>query len=121
MKNNITISVLYFVLVMLHFTLWKFFQTEDISILIKFYIYLTVLFFGMIILINVFNYLIPEYLGLAVLGLYFIIFMLAFIVKSKFKLDEHPYFRLHFIVGILAALVLITYNGIYFLKSEKKP
>lgn len=120
MKNNIKVLGIYAIMVILHFVFWNIFQTEENQILIKFYIYLTLFFVSFVFLINVFNYLIPEYLGFAVLGLYFIIFMLAFIIKSKFQLDEFPYFRFHFIFGLLGAFILITYNGIQFLKTEKK-
>lgn len=120
MKNNIITFSAYILMLLIHFIVWHFFQIQDNDVLIKFYIYLSVVFAMVIVLINVFNYLIPNYLGFAVLGIFCIEFMLAFIVKKKFNLDKIPYFRLHFIVPVLGCLVLTTFYSIGLLKNDKK-
>lgn len=120
MKNNITIFSAYILMMLLHFFVWHFFQTQNIGILVKFYIYFSIIFVAVIALINIFNYLVPNYLGFVVIGIFCIVFMLAFVVKKNFNLDKIPYFRLHFILPVLGSLALVTFYSIRLLKNDKK-
>ena len=119
-KNNLVTVSLYLIMMFLHFILSYYYDNKAFQLLIKYYVFLTSLFLIMIFLINVFQYLIPEYLGFAILGLYFIILMVAIVVNSKLNLDKIDGFRIHFTLPILISFILITYNGIKFLKNEKK-
>ncbi|MPT33026.1 MAG: hypothetical protein E2600_15450, partial [Chryseobacterium sp.] len=59
-KSNIAISVVFFLTFIIHFILWKFiFHLDEVTI-IKFYLFLSIIFMMMITLIILINKIVPQ-------------------------------------------------------------
>ncbi|WDF46742.1 hypothetical protein PQ459_17815 [Chryseobacterium sp. KACC 21268] len=119
-KSNIVISVLFFLTFIIHFAIWKFvFHLDEVTI-IKFYLFLTIIFMMMITMILIINKLVPEFLGMAMIGLILMKFGLMYLIKNKLHLEEVPHYKFHFIIPYFILTALLTYYAIQLINYDKK-
>ncbi|MDP9956516.1 hypothetical protein J2X97_002175 [Epilithonimonas hungarica] len=119
-KSNIAISVVFFLTFIIHFILWKFiFHLDEVTI-IKFYLFLSIIFMMMITLIILINKIVPQFLGLAVIGLILVKFGMMYLIKNKLHLEEIPNYKFHFIIPYFVLTALLTYYAIQLINYDKK-
>ena len=80
---NILVVIIFFLTFLIHFSLWKFVFHLDEIIIVKFYLFLSVMFMMMITMIILINRVVPEFLGLAVIGLILLKFGLMYLIMNK--------------------------------------
>lgn len=119
-RKNTIISVLFFSTFIIHFCLWKFMFHLDEVIIIKFYLFLSLIFMMMVTLLLIINKTAPQFVGLSVLGLILIKFFLMYLIKNKLHFDEIPGYKFHFILPYLVLTALITYYAIQLINYDKK-
>ncbi|WP_027384650.1 hypothetical protein [Epilithonimonas caeni] len=119
-KSNIVISVIFFLTFIIHFILWKFvFHLNEVTI-IKFYLFLSIIFMMMITLIILINRIVPQFLGLAVIGLILVKFGMMYLIKNKLHFEEIPNYKFHFIIPYFVLTALLTYYAISLINYDKK-
>ncbi len=119
-KSNIVISVVFFLTFIIHFAIWKFvFHLDEVTI-IKFYLFLTIIFMMMITMILIINKVVPEFLGMAMIGLILMKFGLMYLIKNKLHLEEVPGYKFHFIIPYFILTGLLTYYAIQLINYDKK-
>ena len=119
-KSNIVISVVFFLTFIIHFAIWKFvFHLDEVTI-IKFYLFLTIIFMMMITMILIINKVVPEFLGMAMIGLILMKFGLMYLIKNKLHLEEVPGYKFHFIIPYFVLTGLLTYYAIQLINYDKK-
>ncbi|MPS73514.1 MAG: hypothetical protein E2590_10260 [Chryseobacterium sp.] len=119
-KSNIVISVIFFLTFIIHFILWKFvFHLNEVTI-IKFYLFLSIIFMMMITLIILINRIVPQFLGLAVIGLILVKFGMMYLIKNKLHFEEIPNYKFHFIIPYFVLTALLTYYAIRLINYDKK-
>lgn len=119
-KSNLIISVIFFLTFIIHFAIWKFaFHLDEVTI-IKFYLFLTIIFMMMITLIILINKIVPQFLGLAVIGLILVKFGLMYLIKNKLHFEEIPHYKFHFIMPYFVLTALLTYYAIRLINYDKK-
>ncbi|WP_374443539.1 hypothetical protein [Epilithonimonas sp.] len=119
-KSNLIISVIFFLTFIIHFAIWKFVFHLDEVIIIKFYLFLSIIFMMMITLIVLINKIVPQFLGLAVIGLILIKFGLMYLIKNKLHFEEIPNYKFHFIIPYFVLTALLTYYAIRLINYDKK-
>jgi len=119
-KSNLIISVIFFLTFIIHFAIWKFVFHLDEVIIIKFYLFLSIIFMMMITLIVLINKIAPQFLGLAVIGLILIKFGLMYLIKNKLHFEEIPNYKFHFIIPYFVLTALLTYYAIRLINYDKK-
>ncbi len=119
-KSNLIISVIFFLTFIIHFILWKIvFHLDEVTI-IKFYLFLSIIFLMMITLIILINRIVPQFLGLAVIGLILVKFGMMYLIKNKLHFEEIPNYTFHFIVPYFVLTALLTYYAIRLINYDKK-
>ena len=119
-KSNLIISVIFFLACIIHFAIWKFALHLDEVIIIKFYLFLSIIFMMMITLIVLINKIVPQFLGLAVIGLILVKFGMMYLIKNKLHFEEIPNYKFHFIVPYFVLTALLTYYAIRLINYDKK-
>ncbi|HAP95013.1 hypothetical protein [Epilithonimonas hominis] len=119
-KSNLIISVIFFLAFIIHFAIWKFALHLDEVIIIKFYLFLSIIFMMMITLIVLINKIVPQFLGLAVIGLILVKFGMMYLIKNKLHFEEIPNYKFHFIVPYFVLTALLTYYAIRLINYDKK-
>ena len=119
-KSNLIISVIFFLTFIIHFAIWKFALHLDEVIIIKFYLFLSIIFMMMITLIVLINKIGPQFLGLAVIGLILVKFGMMYLIKNKLHFEEIPNYKFHFIVPYFVLTALLTYYAIRLINYDKK-
>ncbi|MFP3590951.1 hypothetical protein [Chryseobacterium sp. SIMBA_038] len=117
---NILVVVLFFLTFLIHFSLWKFVYHLDEIIIIKFYLFLSVMFTMMITLIILINRVAPQFLGLSVVGLILIKFGLMYLIRKKLNLEVIPGYKFHFIIPYFVLTTLLTYYAVTLINHDKK-
>ncbi len=119
-KSNLIISVIFFLTFIIHFAIWKFvFHLDEVTI-IKFYLFLAIIFMMMITLIVLINKIVPQFLGLAVIGLILVKFGMMYLIKNKLHFEEIPDYKFHFIIPYFVLTALLTYYAIGLINYDKK-
>lgn len=119
-KSNLIISVIFFLTFIIHFAIWKFaFHLDEVTI-IKFYLFLAIIFMMILTLIILINKILPQYLGFAMVGLIVMKLGLMFLVKNKLHFEAIPSYKFHFIVPYLIMTALLTYYAIQLINYDKK-
>ena len=119
-KSNIVISVLFFLTFIIHFAIWKFvFYLDEVTI-IKFYLFLSVIFMMMITLLLIINRTFPQFVGMSVIGLILVKFGLMYLIKNKLHFEMIPNFKFHFIIPYFILTALLTYYAIQLINYDKK-
>lgn len=119
-KSNLIISVIFFLTFIIHFAIWKFVFHLDEVVIIKFYLFLAIIFIMMITLIVLINKIVPQFLGLAVIGLILVKFGMMYLIKNKLHFEEIPNYKFHFIVPYFVLTALLTYYAIRLINYDKK-
>ncbi|SEH68404.1 hypothetical protein [Epilithonimonas hominis] len=119
-KSNLIISVIFFLAFIIHFAIWKFALHLDEVIIIKFYLFLCIIFMMMITLIVLISKIVPQFLGLAVIGLILVKFGMMYLIKNKLHFEEIPNYKFHFIVPYFVLTALLTYYAIRLINYDKK-
>ncbi len=119
-KSNLIISVIFFLTFIIHFAIWKFVFHLDEVVIIKFYLFLAIIFMMMITLIVLINKIVPQFLGLAVIGLILVKFGMMYLIKNKLHFEEIPNYKFHFIVPYFVLTALLTYYAIRLINYDKK-
>ena len=119
-KSNLIISVIFFLTFIIHFAIWKFALHLDEVIIIKFYLFLSIIFMMIITLIVLINKIVPQFLGLAVIGLILVKFGMMYLIKNKLHFAEIPNYKFHFIVPYFVLTALLTYYAIRLINYDKK-
>ena len=119
-KSNLIISVIFFLTFIIHFAIWKFALHLDEVTIIKFYLFLSIIFMMMITLIILINRIVPQFLGLAVIGLILVKFGMMYLIKNKLHFEEIPNYKFHFIVPYFVLTALLTYYAIRLINYDKK-
>ena len=117
---NILVVVLFFLTFLIHFSLWKFVYHLDEIIILKFYLFLSVMFTMMITLIILINRVAPQFLGLSVVGLILIKFGLMYLIRKKLNLEVIPGYKFHFIIPYFVLTTLLTYYAVTLINHDKK-
>jgi hypothetical protein len=117
---NILVTILFFLTFLIHFSLWKFVFHLDEIIIVKFYLFLSVMFIMMITLIVLINKIVPQFLGLSVIGLILLKFCLMYLIRKKLNLETIPDYKYHFIVPYFILTALLTYYAIRLINYDKK-
>lgn len=119
-KSNLIISVIFFLTFIIHFAIWKFAFHFDEVVIIKFYLFLAIFFMMMITLIVLINKIVPQFLGLAVIGLILVKFGMMYLIKNKLHFEEIPDYKFHFIIPYFVLTALLTYYAIRLINYDKK-
>lgn len=119
-KSNLIISVIFFFTFIIHFAIWKFVFHLDEVVIIKFYLFLAIIFMMMITLIVLINKIVPQFLGLAVIGLILVKFGMMYLIRNKLHFEEIPNYKFHFIVPYFVLTALLTYYAIRLINYDKK-
>lgn len=119
-KSNLIISVIFFLTFIIHFAIWKFAFHLDEVVIIEFYLFLAIIFMMMITLIVLINKIIPQFLGLAVIGLILVKFGMMYLIKNKLHFEEIPDYKFHFIIPYFVLTALLTYYAIQLINYDKK-
>lgn len=119
-KSNLIISVIFFLTFIIHFAIWKFVFHLNEVVIIKFYLFLAIIFMMMITLIVLINKIVPQFLGLAVIGLILVKFGMMYLIKNKLHFEEIPNYKFHFIVPYFVLTALLTYYAIRLINYDKK-
>lgn len=119
-KSNLIISVIFFLTFIIHFAIWKFALHLDEVIIIKFYLFLSIIFMMMITLIVLISKIVPQFLGLAVIGLILVKFGMMYLIKNKLHFEGIPNYKFHFIVPYFVLTALLTYYAIRLINYDKK-
>ncbi len=119
MKNNI-LWIGFVVVMMVHLIIWT--QVEHLAplLLIKFYVFLSVMFLMLITVINIINKTVPEFLGLSFIGIILLKFVLMYLIRMKLDFEQIPHYKFHFIIPYFVLTGLLTYYTIQLLNQEKK-
>jgi len=117
---NILIVVFFFLTFLIHFSLWKFVFHLDEIIIIKFYLFLSVMFMMMITIIILINRVVPQFLGLLVVGLVLLKFALMYLIRKKLNFEVIPGYKFHFIIPYFVLTTLLTYYAITLINHDKK-
>lgn len=120
MKNNYLIIVLYFLMFMTHFFLFKYVEDCCEVVFIRYYLFLTILFTMVITVISICKKLYPEYLGFIFMGLVMLKLALMFLIMNKLNLSEVPNYKLHFIIPYLISLLLVTLYSVNIIQKDEK-
>jgi len=117
---NILVTVLFFLTFLVHFSLWKFVFHLNEIVIVKFYLFLSVMFIMMITLIILINKTVPQFLGLSVIGLVLLKFGLMYLIRKKLNFEAVPDYKFHFIVPYFVLTGLLTYYAIRLINHDKK-
>lgn len=119
-KSNIVISVIFFLTFIIHFVIWKFiFHLDEVTI-IKFYLFLSVIFMMMITLLLIIHRTFPQFVGMSVIGLIMVKFGLMYLIRNKLHFETIPNFKFHFIIPYFVLTALLTYYAIQLINYDKK-
>lgn len=120
MKQNFLYLLLYFLMFIIHFILFRFFVNCCETEFLRYYIFLSLLFIMVLTIMSIFKRLFPNYLGFVFMGLVLIKLSLMFLIMNKLHLHEIPYYKIQFILPYLLSLVLETlYSANLIQKGEK--
>ncbi len=117
---NILVTVLFFLTFLIHFSLWKFVFHLDEIVIVKFYLFLSVMFMMMITLVVLINKTVPQFLGLSVIGLILLKFGLMYLIRKKLNFESVPDYKFHFIIPYFVLTALLTYYAIMLINHDKK-
>ena len=118
--NNNLLIALYFIMFALHFLLWQCLGIGFETTLIRYYLFLTILFMMVLTIVSIFKKIYPEYLGFVFLGLVMFKLAMVFIIRKKLNITEIPNFKFHFILPYLFSLFLETVFTVNMIRSADK-
>lgn len=118
-KKTTLYIALYFLLVLVHYIIWKLWVQDFAQIFYRYYLFLSFLFLFVLTMLTLSHRLYPEFTGFVFLGLIFVKLSLIFVLLNQMKFASIPNFQLHFITPYLYSLVLEVLFAVHLLKDEK--
>lgn len=118
--NNNLLIALYFIMFAVHFLLWQYLGIGFETTLIRYYLFLTILFMMVLTIVSIFKKIYPEYLGFVFLGLVMFKLAMVFIIRKKLNITEIPNYKFHFILPYLFSLFLETVFTVNMIRSADK-
>lgn len=118
-KNNV-LWVGFMLTFILHLVIWTQVENMQPNLIIKFYLFLGVMFMMLVTLINIINRTVPEFLGLSFIGIILLKFVLMYLIRMKLNFEEVLHYKYHFIIPYFVLTGLLTYYTIQLLNQEKK-
>ena len=118
-KNNV-LWVGFMLTFILHLVIWTQVENLQPNLIIKFYLFLGVMFMMLVTLINIINRTVPEFLGLSFIGIILLKFVLMYLIRMKLNFEEVLHYKYHFIIPYFVLTGLLTYYTIQLLNQEKK-
>ncbi|NRS92563.1 hypothetical protein HNQ03_001640 [Chryseobacterium sp. 16F] len=119
LKKTTLYIVLYILLVILHFGVWKLWVNDFAELFFKYYLFLSFIFIFVIGNLIIFKKVFPGYTGFVFMGLLLFKLMIMFLIMQKFQLSIVPYYKIHFVLPYLLSLLLETLFAIQLIKDEK--
>lgn len=119
LKKTTIYILLYFVMIALHFIIWKIWVADFESIFYKYYLFLSFIFIFVISNLIIFKKVFPGYIGFVFMGLLLFKLMIMFLIIQKLQLSIVPYYKLHFVLPYLISLLLETLFAVQLIKDEK--
>lgn len=120
LKNNNLYIVLYFIMFFVHFAIWQMHGLGFETTIIRYYLFLTILFMMVLTVISIFKKIYPDYIGFVFLGLVMFKLAMVFIIRKKLNITEVPNYKVHFIIPYLVSLLLETLFTVNVIKSTEK-
>lgn len=120
LKNNNLYIVLYFIMFFVHFAIWQMLGLGFETTIIRYYLFLTILFMMVLTVISIFKKIYPDYIGFVFLGLVMFKLAMVFIIRKKLNITEIPNYKVHFIIPYLVSLLLETLFTVNVIKSTEK-
>lgn len=115
-----TLFILSFILLFfIHFFIWQTWVKDFEIILIKYYLFLTILFMMVITILSIIKKIYPEYIGFTFLGLMMFKLTIMFLIMNKLNLQIVPHYKFHFIPPYLLSLLLETLYAINLIRDKK--
>lgn len=111
---------LFYIVVLIHFFIWRTTADEFSETFIRYYLFLSVLFIMVLTILSIVKRIYPNYLGFVFMGLTMFKLAMFFIIRNKLQVEEVPNYKLHFIIPYLLALVLETLFAVNLIKSVSK-
>ena len=118
-KNNV-LWVGFMLTLIIHLVIWTQIENLQPNLIIKFYLFLGVMFMMLVTLINIINRTVPEFLGLSFIGIILLKFVLMYLIRMKLNFEEVLHYKYHFIIPYFVLTGLLTYYTIQLLNQEKK-
>ena len=118
-KNNV-LWVGFMLTLIIHLVIWTQVENLQPNLIIKFYLFLGVMFMMLVTLINIINRTVPEFLGLSFIGIILLKFVLMYLIRMKLNFEAVPHYKYHFIIPYFVLTGLLTYYTIQLLNQEKK-
>lgn len=118
--NNNLLIALYFIMFAVHFVLWQSLGIGFETTIIRYYLFLTILFMMVLTIVSIFKMIYPEYLGFVFLGLVMFKLAMVFIIRKKLNITEIPNYKFHFILPYLFSLFLETVFTVNMIRSVDK-
>lgn len=119
-SKNMMVALLFFATFAIHFGIWNYVCHLDPIIIIKFYLFLSVVFMMMVTLVVLIYRIAPDFLGLSLIGLILLKFALMYLIRKKLNFQEIPDYKFHFVIPYFVLTGLLTYFAIGLLNHDKK-
>lgn len=103
-----------------HLFIWMQIEGLEPVLIIKFYLFLSIMFMMLVTVINIINRTVPEFLGLSFIGIILLKFVLMYLIRMKLDFEEVPHYKYHFIIPYFVLTGLLTYYTIQLLNHEQK-
>lgn len=120
MKNNSLLIIAFFVLVGVHFPIYRASVGCCENVFFRYYLFLTLVFMFVVTMMSLFKKLYPQYLGFVFMGLVMVKLSLMFILMDRLGIKDIPNYKFHFIIPYLVSLALVTLYSVNLLQKDEK-
>ena len=117
---NLIVSALFFLTAIVHFLIWTYVCDLDPVTIIKFYLFLSVMFIMMVTLIIIVNRTVPDFLALSLIGLIMLKFVMMYLIRNKLNFQAVPDYKFHFAIPYFILTSLLTYYAIRLINPDIK-
>lgn len=117
MKRTTLYIILYFAVFFIHFGISQYLKINFQETLIRYYLFLTIVFMMVVTVISIIKKVYPQYIGFAFMGLVMLKLTLMILIMKKLNLTAIPEQKFHFIIPYLISLVLETLYAVEVIKQ----
>ena len=117
---NLVVTLLFFLTAIVHFVIWTYLCHLDPVVIIKFYLFLSIMFLMMVTLIIIVNRTVPDFLALSLIGLIMLKFLMMYLIRNKLNFQAVPDYKFHFAIPYFILTSLLTYYAIRLINGGKK-
>lgn len=118
-KSNLIYILLFMALFFVHLLIWQIWVKGHEIVLVKYYLFLTLLFMMVLTVLSIVQKIYTEYVGFAFLGLMMFKLTVMFLIMKKLHLSDVPGYKYHFIPPYLISLLLETLYAINLIQSKE--